>query len=55
MKKTTYRPKPLFYILFVTVILSLVFGPIGFSLVVGFWFLYAMVNFANRVSKDSKL
>lgn len=53
MKKYTYTPKPLFYALVGSLILSVFFSPIIFGIVAGVWFFYALINLGNRINKDN--
>ncbi|QOG56371.1 hypothetical protein [Flavobacterium columnare] len=48
--KYKYTPKPLFYVLVVSIVLA-VFIPILIPVFFGVWFLVALINFGNRALK----
>jgi hypothetical protein len=54
MKKYIYKPKPLFWVIIFSLIISLFLGPIIFGLVVGIWFFIALVNFGNTINRDNR-
>lgn len=54
MKKHKYTPKPMFYVLVGSLIISLILSPIVFIPVVGIWFLYALINWGNQIIKDNR-
>ncbi len=53
MKKYTYTPKPLFYVLIGSLAISAIISPILFGLIGGLWWFFALINFGNRVNKDN--
>jgi lipopolysaccharide/colanic/teichoic acid biosynthesis glycosyltransferase len=48
--KYKYTAKPLFYVLVASIVLA-VFIPILIPVVLGIWFLVALINFGNRALK----
>jgi uncharacterized membrane protein YesL len=51
--KFKYTAKPLFYVMVISIVLAL-FIPILIPVVFGGWFLYAIINFANKTYKANK-
>ena len=53
MKKHNYKPTKLFYFLMASLLLSAIISPIIFGIVGGLWFLYALINWVNRISAEN--
>ena len=53
MKKIKYTPKPLFYFLVGSLIISILISPVIFICVIGLWFFYAIINWSNQINKDN--
>jgi uncharacterized protein YqhQ len=51
--KYKYTAKPLFYVLVLSIVLA-IFIPILIPVVLGAWFLVALINFGNRILKENK-
>lgn len=54
MKKYKYTPKPMFYVLVGSLILSVFLSPIVFGIVGGVWGFLALINLGNRINKDNR-
>lgn len=54
MKKFSYKPTKLFYILVGSLLISLLISPIAFGIVAGIWGFLGLINLGNKVNNENR-